>query len=366
VNAETDMESPNYAAIPEDFTRLTDLDQVRAIANPGLRLEAMRDGARRLKDTIGSAGTAIGVRTFDIVTFPYPTRFGLGGAAASPAPFVMMRNRMQIVQVKSGSRTITVLLNPSDPERSMAAPFFAQQIERYGEFVSRKVMSTVHGNVADYLAKAGVAPESVDYITYDHLHVQDVRGLLGSTSPATPALLPNARLLAQREELYTLECPHPLQHMWYVDGCLRGVDPARIVALDGDYLIGEGLAIVRTPGHTGGNHSPVVVTDSGIWTISENGISVESYVPEHSEIRGLRKHAREAEVEVILNANTREQTLDQYTSMVLEKTLADKSSQNSDFPQHFPSSELTRSRLSPGLAPTFSHFEIKHGVLQTS
>src|SRR5204863_2958385 len=92
---------------------------------------------------------------------------------------------------------------------------------------------------------------------------------------------------------------------------------------DGDYTIGRGFAIVRTPGHTIGNHTLVVVTDRGAWTISENGIAVDAYAPGISRIGGVARHARDQGVEVILNANTREHSLDQYTSMVLEKTLAD-------------------------------------------
>jgi hypothetical protein len=133
------------------------------------------------------------------------------------------------------------------------------------------------------------------------------------------------------------------------------------VALDGDYLIGGGFAIVRTPGHTGGNHSLVVVTDRGAWTISENGICVDAYAPGTSRIRGVARHARDTGVEVILNANTREGSLDQYTSMVLEKTIADPVPDRPELPQHFASSELVPHPLAPGLAPSYSHGAITYG-----
>jgi hypothetical protein len=142
-----------------------------------------------------------------------------------------------------------------------------------------------------------------------------------------------------------------------------GVPPERIVALDGDYSIGGGFAIVRTPGHTWGNQSLVVVTGTGAWTISENGICVDAYAPGVSRIRGVARHAREAGVEVILNANTREGTLDQYTSMVLEKTLADGVPERPELPQHFSSSELVPHLLAPGLAPTYTHGAITHGEI---
>src|SRR5690606_34765787 len=136
-----------------------------------------------------------------------------------------------------------------------------------------------------------------------------------------------------------------------------------IIALDGDYLVGPGLALVRTPGHTAGNHSPVLVTDQGVWTVSENGIAVDACAPAHSRIPGLARHARASGVDVILNANTRERTLDQYISMMLEKSLADPCTERPEFPQHFASSELTRSALAPALAPTHSHGHITHGTV---
>jgi glyoxylase-like metal-dependent hydrolase (beta-lactamase superfamily II) len=345
--------------IPSDLVRLTEMDAAWAVRGSGARLDAVRRAGRKLRDRILSQGAARCVRTVDLATFPYPTRYGLQGVAASPAPYVFMRNRMQLVQVAVGARVITILVNPTDPQRSAAAPYFARLQERYGQ-VASKLLSTFHTTIEDAIAAWGIAPDSIDYVTFDHLHVQDVRGLL-APGPGGRAFLPNAKLLAQKAELDTLADIHPLQAEWYIPDCLVGVPPERIVALDGDYAIGGGFAIVRTPGHTGGNHSLVLVTGSGAWTISENGICVDAYAPGISKIRGVARHARDAGVEVILNANTREGTLDQYTSMVLEKTLADGVPERPELPQHFASSELVGHVLAPGLAPTYSHGAITHG-----
>jgi hypothetical protein len=301
------------------------------------------------------------VRTIDIATFPYPTSFGLQNTAASPAPFVFMRNRMQLVQVAASGKTITILVNPTDSARSAAAPFFAHMEQKYG-VLARKLLSRFHATIPAALSSWGVKPEAIDYVTFDHLHVQDVRGLL---APGTNgrAYLPNAKLLVQQGELDTLANLHPLQTYWYIPDAIAGVPADRIVALDGDYAIGAGFAVVRTPGHTAGNHTPVIVTDRGAWTISENGICVDAYVPGLSKIRGLARHARDTGVEVILNANTREGSLDQYTSMVLEKTIADAVPDHPEYPQHFPSSELVGHPLAPGLSPTYTHGEITHGTV---
>jgi glyoxylase-like metal-dependent hydrolase (beta-lactamase superfamily II) len=314
----------------------------------------------------------ISVRTFPVAVFPYPTEYGLAGAARSPAPYVMMRNATQLVQVEDDSgRLINILVNPTDAERSLEAPFFARQVERYGTFVTQKVLSRRYPGAAHALAEVGVAPEEIDFITFDHLHTQDVRGLLGTTEPEpgksepTRAAFPNAVLLVQRAELRTLEFLHPLQARWYVRDGARAVPRERIAVLDGDYQVGRGFAMVRTPGHTEGNHSLVIHTDRGLWTVSENGVAVECYAPLSSEIGGVRRHARETESEFILNSNTRENSLDQYVSMALEKTLADPSAERPEFPQCFPSSEMVRSRLAPGLRPTFSHGAITWGEVRS-
>jgi glyoxylase-like metal-dependent hydrolase (beta-lactamase superfamily II) len=347
--------------IPESFVRLTELDAAWAEPTPGVRLAAIRRAARALHDRIAAAGAAVCVRTADMGTAPYPVRFGLEGAARSPLGFLFIRNRMQLVQIEHAGRVTNVLVNPTDAARVVHTPYFARLMARFGLLGPVFARSSIHGTPADALASWGVSPADIDYVTFDHMHTQDVRGLL-----APGGVLPRARLIIQRAELDTFRDMHPHQRDWYQPDGLDGVAPDRIVVVDGDYSLGPGLAIVRTPGHTRGNHSPVVVTDRGLWTISENGVCVDAYAPGSSAIRGLRAHARSTGVEVILNSNTRENSLDQYTSMVLEKTLADPSTERPEFPQHFCSSELVRHPLAPGLAPTFSHRAITHGQVRTA
>ena len=349
------------SAIPPDLVRYPELDAAWSIHGSGARLDAVRRAGRKLRERLLGRGTAQCVRTIDVATFPYPTRYGLQAVASSPAPYLFMRNRMHLVQVAVDGRTKTILVNPTDSQRSAAAPYFARLEQRYGS-LTRRLLSTFHSTIESALQTWGVSPDAIDYVTFDHLHTQDVRGLL-APGPGGRAFLPNARLLVQQGELDTLGSIHPLQVEWYIPECLAGVPADRIVALDGDYAIGGGFAVVRTPGHTRGNHSIVVVTDRGAWTISENGICVDAYVPGISRIRGVARHARDHGVEVILNANTRENSLDQYTSMVLEKTLADPVPDRPELPQHFSSSELVGHVLAPGLAPTYSHGAITYGEI---
>jgi hypothetical protein len=192
--------------VPSELVKLTEMDTAWAVRGPGARLDAVRRAGRRLRDRILTGGVARCVRTVDVATFPYPTRYALQGVATSPVPYVFMRNRMHLVQVTTGARVLTILVNPTDPQRSTAAPYFARLEERYGT-ATRRLLSTVHTTIPDALTEWGIAPESIDYITFDHLHVQDVRGLL-APGPDGRTCLPNAKLLAQQTELEALAQLH--------------------------------------------------------------------------------------------------------------------------------------------------------------
>jgi glyoxylase-like metal-dependent hydrolase (beta-lactamase superfamily II) len=280
-------------------------------------------------------------------------RYGFGGAARVVAPYLMMTNRMQIVSFVEDGAPRRMLVNPSDHERNEATPFFARLAARAPGFLNR-VIARRHATVPEVLAEAGLRGDQIDYVTYDHLHTQDLRRLMLEWCP-------RARLLAMEAELAIFERLHPLQRDWYIADALAGIPAARLVALDSDTLVGDGVALVRTPGHTLGNHSIVLHTDRGLWTISENGVAVDNWAPERSEVAGLQSTASSTGAEVILNSNTREESLEQYTSMVLEKTLADEAPDGGGWRQHFSSSELTPSWLAPGLRATYVHRAITHG-----
>src|SRR5262249_32253024 len=142
-----------------------------------------------------------------------------------------------------------------------------------------------------------------------------------------------------------------------------GIDPERVVLLDGDVSLGKGAALISTPGHTYGNHSLALCCGSVLYVFSENGVAADAYSPLRSRIPGLAAHARATGQEVILNGNTREGTLDQYTAMVLEKLLAGPSPVDPDYTNHVPSSELVASPLAPFLAPTFRHGAVNFGEI---
>jgi hypothetical protein len=172
----------------------------------------------------------------------------------------------------------------------------------------------------------------------------------------------NARLLVQRSEWEETRDLHPMNAAWYVpDGTDIPID--RVQFLEGSVRLAAGVALVATPGHTLGNMSLLVVTPEGTFITSENGVSTESYSPESSKIAGVAGTCARMGYEVILNGNTREGSLDQYSSMVVEKVLAGPSQADPRFCAFCPSSELTPSLLAPGLAPTYRHLPPDTGTL---
>jgi hypothetical protein len=332
------------------FRPLPSLAGARAESVPGLKLQKLRRAALDAREAFVKEGPVAAVATCDLITFPYPAQFAFSGAALSPAPYVMMTNRMQVVQFvdREGERR-TLLFNPSDYDKGYAAPFYRALRERYGAFVSDKVMSTRHGTVQSHLASLGLTPADVDYIAFDHLHIQDLRGWLGGDG--MQAYFPRARLLVQRAEWEMVKDLHPMQTVWFVPGGSE-VPKERVVLLDGDVWLGQGAAILSTPGHTRGNMSLAVATSREVFVVSENGVATECYTPLQSAIPGVRRHAEHMGWEVVLNGNTREDSLDQYSSMVVEKLFAGTSAVEGAFVNFHPSSQLTSHLMAPALAPT--------------
>jgi len=332
------------------FRPLPFLAEARAGTRPAQRLQQLRRAAVQAREVFTQAGPVLAVATCDLVTFPYPRLFAFSGGARSPAPYVMMTNRMQVVQYLEDGVRRTLLFNPTDYERGMEAPFYKSLRERYGDFLSLKVMTTRHGTVRGHLTALGLTPEDVDYLAFDHLHVQDIRGWLGGDGMS--AYFPRAKLLVQRAEWESVKSVHPLEQAWYVPGGTDGVPEERVVLLDGDAWLGQGVAILATPGHTMGNMSLAVATDREVFVTSENGVATESYTPLQSRIPGVRSFAEHLGLEVVLNGNTRESSLEQYTSMIVEKLFAGPSKVDGAYVNFHPSSMLTPSLLAPGLSPT--------------
>jgi len=354
-----------------DFQQIEHFEEAHNDNNPGRQLQKIKDAIPAFKNWFKETGKVTAFHSFDLIKIPYPKRYGLWRAGKSPVPFIWFTNRMFIVQWEAEGRTWTLLNEPTETELAEGTPFYTALMEKYGEFLGKTILSKTYGTVEGYLEEVGLQPEDIDFITYDHLHTQDIRRWLGTTkpqkdlSPNEPLqpYFPNAKLVVQQKEWDILPCLHPLQRVWYQPEVYNDIPMDRILFTNGDVLLGSGVALMWTPGHSQGNHSLVVHTDSGIWVSSENVIAAECLVPEESRIPGLKKYAKHTEFEVVLNGNTLEDTSRQYNSVVQEKMMTDPSEKNPKIPQFFPSSELTPSLLALGTNPSFMHKKVAFGKI---
>jgi glyoxylase-like metal-dependent hydrolase (beta-lactamase superfamily II) len=343
---------------------LGDLDEARAIASSSGKLHELRRLGERLGEELRDGPRVVSVRTLPLRTLLYPTKFAFGGACILPVPFVVMFHRSLLVQVEVGGELKNVLFNPTDTEAAKATPYFAKLIETFGERMT-ELVSKNEGTVVDQLRKIDLSPEDIDVVAYDHFHTQDVRPIVGTTGPDhTSARFPNAMLLAPRREWDDWDDLHPFQRSWFVRDGKKGVDASRVVLYDADLMLGPGALLLRTPGHTSGNQTIFVHTEGGVFGCSENGTSADNWNPYESRIPGLRAHARLYDAEVVLNSNTPELGLEQYTSMILEKSIVDRATHEPAFPRMFPSSEVTPSALAPGIRPALVFGEMRGGTVR--
>ena len=360
---------------PAPLTPIEHFDAPDLEATPSEQLRRIRATAPEFKEWFRATGTVLAFAARSLVTLPYPKRFGLWESCSLPVPYVWMTNRMFVVQWEDGGRTRTLLAEPSDYELGIDTPFLKRSIERL-PMQRERALDTFfvrHAHVDERLAELGILPDDVDYLAFDHLHTQDIRRLVGTTAPApdlgypdgpVPATFPNAHLIVQRSELAHVRDVHPFQARFHQSWTYTDIREDKLLTVDRDVVLGPGIALLRTPGHTLGNHTLVVNTERGILTSSENGIAVESYAPEHSKLPGVAKWAREWGYEVVLNFNTPEYASWQYNSMIKEKLIADPLPGYDHLPQVFPSSELTRHRLAPGIRPLYEHGDLAIGRVQ--
>ncbi len=102
----------------------------------------------------------------------------------------------------------------------------------------------------DALATVEVKPNDIDVIIHTHLHNDHCEN---------DYLCTNAEVYVQRKELEFMQDPHPVDHRYYPDV----LDDNRIVEVDGDANILDGIDVILSPGHTVGGQSVVVHTAQG-------------------------------------------------------------------------------------------------------
>ncbi|MBZ5713488.1 hypothetical protein [Nannocystis pusilla] len=359
--------APCAVQMPANFRAIAELDDGWREARPGFRLEDMRARGEAFARRFRGDGPVRGFRSIDLLPFPYPVAFGFWQAPPTKARYLLMRNRCNLIEFEDWSGEVrTIFVNPTEADLSARAGFFDQLRRDLVPFVPPELLQRADSPAALARKRLGVDPAKIDYITFDHLHVQDLRrGLIGEGG--RPPLYPNAKLIVNRRELETLQALHPLQRPWWIEEALDGVPEDRIIAVEGSVWLGRGLALVWTPGHTLGNHSIVFhAAGRGVFAISENGICPESYHPRASGLRSLREHAARYGAEVVLNGNALESSMSQYTSMVLEKSIADRGDAGGDIPNIYCSSPFIRSPLAWGIGPRYTVAPIDSGALTRS
>lgn len=345
-----------------DFQQIKEFDDSRSAAGQLARVEDTRAAAEEFRQRMLAGPQARFFRSFNLVKIPYPTKYALRNAFSRErfVEFLHIQNRLFIVQFETCEGVKTMLVSPSDHQPVAQTPYFRRLQDKTPRWILNRVVKRQE-TVPEIIARIGLQPEDIDYITYDHLHTQDLRRWLGTGDE--PPYFPNARLLVHRKEWAAVQDLNPYQADWYFPGGIAGVSQDKVISFDGSIMLGEGVALIHTPGHTEGNHSLVVHTERGLWVTSENGVSVDSYAPLQSKVSGIADYARTIGTEVIINGNTLENSIDQYISMVQEKTIAGPSSRDPRFPNVFPSSEMTGYWLFPGTKPSFYVGEVNFGEL---
>jgi hypothetical protein len=354
-----------------------EFDEANATWPRGDRPAAIREAAAEFRARFAtSENRCRAVRTVNIASAPYPLKFAFGGAAHGLNPYINIINRLQVVQFEDFDGQLrTLAYEPTVTEGPQEAPFYEQMMELPGgveapDWLAYKVLAKIWNEPDQALATVGLRPEDVDYVSFDHLHVQDVRFVLGTTEPIEgesaprPPLFPNAKLITQRKEWDTFASIHPMQWAWYVGDGIKDIPTDNVILLDGDVELGKGVALVWTPGHTDGNHSLVVNTSSGVWVSSENGVCADNWHPNLSRIPGVKRFAEYFGREVVLNANTLEDSIDQYDSMIKEKALADPNPRDNRFLNVFPSSEMADWKRQWPVVPSHSYGGIDHGTIE--
>ncbi|MEO8874972.1 MAG: hypothetical protein ABI461_05245 [Polyangiaceae bacterium] len=339
--------------------RLEDFDAAWATRSHGKKLRAVRAAAEKAHDRFAAGSRVISVRTFNLATLPYPTKFAFNGLAFSPAPYVTLSHRALFVQFFQNGALKNLLFNPTDLEGARATPYLARIAEKYGAL--EPVISKKFDPLETQLERIGIAREDIDYVAFDHFHTQDLRRLLGTTDGRERARFPNATLLAPRVEWEDWDDLHPLQEWFFVRDGKKGVAMDRVALIEGDLHLGDGVLLLRTPGHTSGNQTLFLATDTGIWGCSENGTCADSWSPLESQIPGLAAACRARDADIALNSNTPEESSTQYTAMILERTLASRVKRAPAFVQMLSSSEVTPGLMAPGLSPTILHRAISCG-----
>jgi glyoxylase-like metal-dependent hydrolase (beta-lactamase superfamily II) len=100
------------------------------------------------------------------------------------------------------------------------------------------------------LAMFDLKPEDIDIIIHTHLHNDHCENDYKCT---------NADVYVQKSEHEFMKNPHPIDHRYYPEI----LDNVKIIEVQGDANILDGIDVVFSPGHTVGGQSVVINTEKG-------------------------------------------------------------------------------------------------------
>ncbi len=213
---------------PEGLLPVADFDGARRLPAPLDRLRALRRCARQFRERFLDAPPVFFAASFNLLRVPYPAWYAFSGVYSQQLlkpHLIHLLARVAVIQFKGfDGRARTLLFTPADFEAGAQTPYFKRMAEHTPRTL-RGAIAPVHATVLQALEACGIAPDEVDYISYDHLHTQDVRRWLGNA--ATPGLFPNAKLVVHRQELASVNALLPIQADWYCPNGLDGVPACR-------------------------------------------------------------------------------------------------------------------------------------------
>lgn len=329
------------------FKPLTDFVAAWQQATSVLRLSALRDHATRLHQQLLQQPPVSCFKSADLYRDLYPISQAYSGVYSGlslTVPYVHLLKRLWIIQFTDFSGALkTLLFSPSDNHDPLQTALFQRfnaRLPRYLRRLSKAAIAPSYQSVESALGELGVRPEQIDYISYNHLQGQHIAHWL--------ALFPQAKLLVHEQEL---------------SQCSEQLAPEKLQVFTDSIYLGEGLALVHSPGVSDGHHVLVARVADGVCVITGNGVGADAYAPEHSRIKAVRRYAEQHELEVIVNRRQHMAVDTHYAAMVMEKTLAG-SSHHPDFPNCAYSGEATPYWLMPGFSVSFLHGLDDFGEIQ--
>ena len=121
------------------------------------------------------------------------------------------------------------------------------------------------------LIQWGINPEDIEIVVNTHLHWDHC---------FNNQFFPKAKIYVQRKEMQYAISPLPPPHYLYYESYqikmypqwLKALD--KIVSVDGDYVLCEGIELVTLPGHTPGLQGVLVNTTAGKYLIASDTIPI--------------------------------------------------------------------------------------------